>query len=123
VAPGGENANDKAIAQPKETTTAYNKAVVFSILTGTLVSCYAISMHRTKTFHAIFEAADPPDIGYTVNVAELPGCISEGDTYEAALANIKDAMESYLLTMNDQGEEIPLSYSVQPLLEPDLIAA
>jgi predicted RNase H-like HicB family nuclease len=34
--------------------------------------------------------------GYTVTVPSLPGCISEGDTYDEALANIRDAIELYL---------------------------
>ncbi len=34
--------------------------------------------------------------GYTVYVPTLPGCISEGDTIEEALANIKEAIELYL---------------------------
>ncbi len=36
------------------------------------------------------------DEGYTVKVPELPGCISEGDSEEEALANIKDAIREYL---------------------------
>lgn len=34
--------------------------------------------------------------GYTVFVPSLPGCISEGNTREEALANIKEAIELYL---------------------------
>jgi len=34
--------------------------------------------------------------GYTVYVPILPGCISEGDTKEDALANIKEAVELYM---------------------------
>ena len=34
--------------------------------------------------------------GYTVYVPSLPGCVSEGDTKEEALANIKEAIELYL---------------------------
>jgi len=34
--------------------------------------------------------------GYTVTVPALPGCISEGDTKEEALRNIREAIELYL---------------------------
>ncbi|MEA3459716.1 MAG: type II toxin-antitoxin system HicB family antitoxin [Chloroflexota bacterium] len=34
--------------------------------------------------------------GYTIYVPSLPGCISEGDTVEEALANIQEAVELYL---------------------------
>ena len=34
--------------------------------------------------------------GYTVYVPSLPGCISEGDTEEEAIENIKEAIELYL---------------------------
>jgi len=33
--------------------------------------------------------------GYTVIVPSLPGCISEGDTREEALLNIKEAIKLY----------------------------
>ena len=40
--------------------------------------------------------------GYTVYAPSLPGCISEGDTKEEALANIREAIELYLeLTEDD----------------------
>ncbi len=34
--------------------------------------------------------------GYTVFVPALPGCISEGDTLEEAVKNIKEAIMLYL---------------------------
>ena len=39
--------------------------------------------------------------GYTVTVPSLPGCISEGDTKEEALANIKEAIDLYLQPVED----------------------
>lgn len=40
--------------------------------------------------------------GFTVYVLSLPGCISEGDTKEEALENIKEAIELYLEVENLQ---------------------
>lgn len=34
--------------------------------------------------------------GFTAYVPSLPGCISQGDTKEEAIANIKEAIELYL---------------------------
>ena len=34
--------------------------------------------------------------GYTVYVPSLPGCISEGETIDEAIKNIKEAIELYL---------------------------
>lgn len=34
--------------------------------------------------------------GFTVYVPSLPGCISEGDTLEEALENIREAIDLYL---------------------------
>jgi predicted RNase H-like HicB family nuclease len=41
------------------------------------------------------------DGGYTVTVPALPGCISEGDSREEALANIEDAIQLYLEPVED----------------------
>ncbi len=55
------------------------------------------------------------DGGYTVYVPSLPGCISEGDTREGALANIREAIELYLEPIEDdsvfqeQAEVVELS--------------
>jgi predicted RNase H-like HicB family nuclease len=37
----------------------------------------------------------------------LPGCISEGDTREAALANIRDAAAGYIASLKKHGEPVP----------------
>jgi predicted RNase H-like HicB family nuclease len=39
--------------------------------------------------------------GYTVYVPSLPGCISEGDTREEALENIREAIDLYLEAVED----------------------
>ncbi len=55
------------------------------------------------------------DGGYTVYVPSLPGCISEGDTREKALSNIKEAIALYLepteddQIQGDKGEVLELA--------------
>ncbi|OQB42742.1 MAG: hypothetical protein BWY09_00422 [Candidatus Hydrogenedentes bacterium ADurb.Bin179] len=44
--------------------------------------------------------------GYTVYVPGLPGCISEGDTREEALSNMREAIALYLEPVED---DLPLS--------------
>jgi len=50
---------------------------------------YQVSIHRT-------------DEGISVSVPALPGCWSEGDTEEEALANIQDAIREYLAALQDR---------------------
>ena len=40
--------------------------------------------------------------GYYVFCPELPGCQSQGDTFEEARENIQEAMELYLETMSKE---------------------
>ena len=53
-------------------------------------------------YTAVFE---PEEIGYSVTIPALPGCISEGDSFEEALSNIKEAAELYLEDLKEG--EIP----------------
>ena len=39
--------------------------------------------------------------GFTAYVPSLPGCISEGDSKDEALTNIKEAIELYLEPVED----------------------
>lgn len=52
-------------------------------------------------FHAMF--LEERDGGYSVIVPTLPGCVSQGDTFEEAAANIQEAIELYL--EDEEGRE------------------
>lgn len=39
---------------------------------------------------------DPADGGWVVEVPSLPGCVSQGDTKEEALTNVRQAIESWI---------------------------
>ncbi|MDQ3397290.1 MAG: type II toxin-antitoxin system HicB family antitoxin [Deinococcota bacterium] len=41
--------------------------------------------------------------GYIVDVPELPGCMSQGKTFDEALDNIKDAIRGWLHTEEKKG--------------------
>jgi len=45
--------------------------------------------------------------GFMVSFADLPGCISDGETEEEALENSKDAFISWISARADMGKPIP----------------
>jgi predicted RNase H-like HicB family nuclease len=48
------------------------------------------------------------DDTYVAEVPELPGCMAHGSAYEAALANINEAMDLWIETAKEMGETIPV---------------
>ena len=50
-------------------------------------------------FKVVLETSD--EGGYTAYVPALKGCISEGETREEALANVREAIELYLEPIED----------------------
>jgi predicted RNase H-like HicB family nuclease len=50
--------------------------------------------------------------GYFAFCPELQGCYTQGDTYEEALENIKDAVQLHVEDRIKSGEEIPQPESV-----------
>ena len=56
---------------------------------------YKVALHRDEE-------------GISVSVPALPGCWSEGNTEEEALANIRDAIQEYLAALDDrlQGADV-----------------
>jgi predicted RNase H-like HicB family nuclease len=45
---------------------------------------------------------DPEYHGYVADVPQLPGCMSQGKTVEAALKNVRKAIVAYLDTAHGQ---------------------
>lgn len=63
----------------------------------------AVSLHLT--LDALLHP--DPEGGYTAEVPALPGCYSEGDTLEAAVANIREAAEVWLAAAHDHATRAP----------------
>ena len=55
----------------------------------------------------MFLIPDAEDGGYTVQVPALPGCFTEGETADEALANARDVIRLYLDDKAAHGEPIP----------------
>jgi predicted RNase H-like HicB family nuclease len=50
----------------------------------------------------------PGEIGYWVaECPSLPGCVSQGKTKEDAICNVREAIEGYILVLQQDGLEVP----------------
>lgn len=52
--------------------------------------------------------------GYIVEVPSLPGCYSQGETVDEALANIREAIDLHIESLLAHGEDVPAD--VEPIL-------
>jgi predicted RNase H-like HicB family nuclease len=57
-------------------------------------------------YTAIFEAQ--PDGGYHASCPALPGCHSEADNLDQAIANIREAIAVYLESLQAHNEPLPV---------------
>ena len=59
----------------------------------------------TTSFTVVMERED--DGGFSVYVPDLPGCASQGESQDEALANIREAIELYLDGLKADGMAVP----------------
>ena len=45
--------------------------------------------------------------GFVATVPDLPGCMSDGETPQEALANVEDAIKTWIEAAQDLGHAIP----------------
>lgn len=57
------------------------------------------------TYTVIFEPVE--DGGYVVSVPSLPGCLTQGETFEESVMMVKDAIKGYLSVLKNQKQEVP----------------
>lgn len=60
---------------------------------------------KVYQYTVVFEPAE--EGGYVVTVPALPGCVTQGDTFEEALEMAQDAIECYLGSKIKHREPIP----------------
>jgi predicted RNase H-like HicB family nuclease len=50
----------------------------------------------------------PGEDGFWVaECPSLPGCVTQGETRESAVANIREAIEEFVLALKEDGIEVP----------------
>jgi len=77
------------------------------------IAMYTIQEMRTFVFPVNIEKDED---GFFAECPTLPGCVTQGDTYEEALANIKDAVQLYIEDMAANSEKIPTPKILADLL-------
>jgi len=50
---------------------------------------------------------EPESIGYSIHCPVLPGCVSQGDSREEAMANIREAIEGILALREKHNMPLP----------------
>ncbi len=53
------------------------------------------------------ELIEEPDGGFIANVPALPGCHTQGDSFNDVIENIKDAIQLYLDVLYDESTSKP----------------
>ena len=61
-----------------------------------------------------YRLEEAPEGGYVASVPELPGCLSEGETMDAALANIREALALYIECALEQDLPLPERFRTLP---------
>lgn len=56
-------------------------------------------------YTVIFEPAE--EGGYVASVPALPGCATQGETFEEAVEMVQDAISGYLAVLKDTKQQIP----------------
>jgi len=57
------------------------------------------------------------DRGYTVTVPSLPGCITQGDTWDETITNAKEAIAGHIEALRTLGKQIPMEIPVKVPIE------
>ena len=62
-----------------------------------------ITKNNLAGFSDLKVVPDPDEGGFVVSYPDLPGCITCGDTMEAAIANAQDAKAEWLAAASEEG--------------------
>lgn len=61
--------------------------------------------HKNRSFTVLYEQSE--EGGFIARVPALPGCMTQGETFEEAQRMIKDAIKAYCTSLKKHKEPIP----------------
>ena len=70
--------------------------------------------------YTVLLTPDPDEGGYSVLVPALPGLFTQGDTYEEAITNARQAISFHLDCLRAEGESIPGEVAAPELVSVDV---
>ena len=76
------------------------------------MDCYYISLRCYKVSYKVNVVIERDDYGYYAYSPELQGCQSQGESYEEALSNIREAVELYIETLSEEERSQYLSKEI-----------
>ena len=68
-------------------------------------------MNEAREFEVVLQPEE--EGGYSVFVPALPGCVSQGETRDEAIAMIREAIELYLESLEAHGDPLPKPAEVE----------
>ena len=66
-----------------------------------------------KLMRQVILFRDVEDGGWVAEVPSLPGCVSQGETKQEALANVRDAIDGWVAVATELGRSIPENADVE----------
>lgn len=67
-----------------------------------------VAVHVGARVYTVLLVPDEEMGGYSVEVPTLPGCFTQGDTLEEALANAREAIQCHIEGLEKDGEPVPV---------------
>lgn len=61
---------------------------------------------RVLKYTAVFEPAE--EGGFVATIPALPGCTTQGETFEETVSMIQDAISGYVQILKDEKLEVPM---------------
>lgn len=72
------------------------------------------TMATPREFEVVLTPAEGG--GYSVSVPALPGCVSQGESRDEALAMIREAIELYLESLEAHGDPLPAPVEIERVI-------